>query len=736
MATTIVGRAAVIVTPQIENGSGDRLQSEITGGVNGTQIGQAVGSDIGAGVVQAGSSSGKKFGEKLKGGLNVASVGIVGAATGAVVGLTAIGDTFDGVIDTIRAGTGASGDALDELMDSAKNVASNVPASFEDIGVTVADLNTRLGLTGKELEAVTSQVLEAGRVFDTELDVTALSSGFSAFGIEGAKVEGAMDKLFVASQATGVGMNELADMSSKVAPQMKALGFSFEDTIGMIGTLDKAGIDAASVAGSMGKALVNLAKEGEKPQEAFKRTVGEIEGFISTGNDVKANDLAIKLFGTKGSTNFLNALKSGKIDMNALDKIAGSTGDTIMAVGEDTADFAETWKMFTNRLMIAIEPLASEVFGLIGEALDVLIPKVETVITWLQDNIETVKTFAMVIGGLAAGVLVLNAAMTVYSVVMSAVSVATKVWAGVQWLLNTALLANPITLIVLAVVALVAIVIYAWQNFDGFKNFMIEMWANITGVIGAFVGWLTGTALPAIGGFFAKIGEWFMSVVTTIGDFFQFVLVQFGGFLVTSWEKMAALGVGIGEWFSGIWSKVGEGWNLLTGVVKNGIDSIFGFFDNMGSMVSNIFTNIGGVVEGIFNNIVGVIKSTLNTLISAVNGPISTINGLGITVPGWVPGIGGNSWSPSIPMIPSFALGGTIAATPGGKIIRVAEGGRDESIVDTGLHNRRMSELERLQKADTNSSGRTIVNDFNVTGGMKDPKETARELYRLQKWND
>lgn len=736
MATTIVGRAAVIVTPQIENGATSQLQTQIAGDISGSKIGKQVGGDISGGVIKAGDKTGKEFGKKLKGGLNLASAGIIAAAGGAVAGLTAIGETFKEVTNTIRAGTGATGENLDALLLNAKNVAGTVPAAFGDVASTVADLNTFLGLSGKEIETVASQVLEAGRVFGEAINIDLMSNAFQAFGLESDKLEGAMDRLFTASQASGVGMNELADISSKVAPTMKGLGYSFDETVGMVANLDKAGMDATTVIGAMGKGLVNLAKDGEEPKAAFRRTVAELDKLVKAGDDIKANELAIKLFGTKGSTNFLNALKSGKIDMNNLSVIAGETSDTIMGVGKETMSFAESWKMFTNRLTIAIEPLASEVFTMIGDALDVALPKIEKAITWLQDNIETVKTFALVIGGLAAGILLLNAAMTVYAAVVTVVGIATKGWAAVQWLLNAAMLANPIGLVVVAVAALVAGFIWAWHNMAGFKDFWVNMWIGVQSIVGGFVNWFTNDALGGIAGFFTAIGEWFVGVGSTIAEFFNFVLVSFGGFLVTAWEKMAAIGIGIGEWFGGVFASVGEGFTSVVGFIKTGVDNIFGFFEGLGGMVTNIFTGVGNTISGVFETITGFIRGSINALIGGVNGPLNAINSLSIEVPGWVPFIGGSTWSPQVPIIPSFATGGTISATPGGKIIRVAEGGRDESIVDTGLHNRRMADLERLQKADNSSSGKMITNDFKVSGLNKDPKEVARELYRLQRWED
>lgn len=734
MAATVIGRAVVLVNAQMDSGAGTQIGQQLQDTIGGTQIGETVGEQIGQGAGNAGSSAGSEFGQKFKKGLNVASVGIVAGATAAVVGLNKIGDTFDAVVDTLRAGTGATGDDLEALTQVAKNVGTTTAASFDQIGPTVADLNTRLGLTGDTLQTVSSQVLEAGRVFDTELDINALSSSFSAFGIEGEKVEGAMDRLFTASQASGVGMNELAGTAAKVSPQMKALGFSFDETVGLIGNLDKAGIDAAGVASSMGKALINLAKDGEKPQEAFKRTVGEIDNMVKAGDEIGANEIAMKLFGTKGSTNFLNALKSGKININDLGTIAGETSDTILAVGADTEDFAESWQKFTNRMMVAVEPLASKVFGMIAEGFDTISPKIEAAVGWIEDNIETVKTWAIVIGVVAGSILILNAGLTAYTIIVGTVTAVTRIWAGVQWLLNTAILANPLTWIVIAIVAVVAAVVLAYTKIGWFKDGLLAIWAGITGGISAAIGWITGTAGPAIGNFFAGMGGFFTDLGSGIADFFVFIGNSIADFAGSAWGKMQELGSGIGNFFVGIGQWISSTFNSAVEGVRVGISNVISFFGNIASGIGGIFSSIGGFIGNTFRNLVGIIKGAVNLVITAINAPIRAINAIKIKVPSWVPGIGGASWGPSIPTVPSFADGGVIPASPGGKIIRVSERGQAERVMNEYEYQNQRRELQNLRKAD-NTNSTSGGNTFQINGYEKSPFELYQEFDRLDRWN-
>lgn len=84
---------------------------------------------------------------------------------------------------------------------------------------------------------------------------------------------------------------------------------------------------------------------------------------------------------------------------------------------------------------------------------------------------------------------------------------ATKVWAGVQWLMNTALLASPITWIVIGVVALVAVIILIAKRTNWFSTAWRAAW-----------GWIK-TAASNTWEFLKKIPGWIGTAFKKIADF-------------------------------------------------------------------------------------------------------------------------------------------------------------------------------------------------------------------------
>lgn len=198
---------------------------------------QAITSQLGVAAASAGTSASAAAGSAFMGGLGTKLGGLAGlmskalpvaAVAGVGKALFDIGSEFDEMTDTIIVGTGASGKALEELQGAAKDIATTVPVSFGEAGDLVQDLNTRLGLTGDTLTEVGTQIAQVGDMTGEAFDTEAFAGAMSAWGTAAEDMSGQLDNMFAISQSTGIGMNDLAGIMETAAPQMQALGYSFE----------------------------------------------------------------------------------------------------------------------------------------------------------------------------------------------------------------------------------------------------------------------------------------------------------------------------------------------------------------------------------------------------------------------------------------------------------------------------------------------------------------------------
>ena len=410
------------------------------------------------GMEDAGAKAGGLMGDGLMGSLKglAAKLGPILGAGAIAKGLFDIGSGFDEMTDNIIMGTGASGEALAELQDVAKAVATTVPVSFGQAGDYIQNLNTRLGLTGQDLQDVATNVgaLES-MVGSVNLDT--LTGTFNAFNVEAGDMTSTMDYLFGVTQSTGIGFDQLTGILEANAPSLQNLGFTLEESANMAGLLDRAGIDASGTMGRMGKALVELAGEGGDAGEAFNSLLDEMQGYIDAGDTAAAIDIATNVFGTKGAAQFVGAVQSGALALDDLKDAALGAGDGIMGTYEQTADWAEKWEVLKNKFAEALEPLAGFAFDVVGEGVDLLsqafdelLPAVEPLISVLGDTLTNVvmpalgaafETFGPIIMelstwfvGVAADVIgaVNDIAAKVAPVFQGMLDTVTSIWQGIK----------------------------------------------------------------------------------------------------------------------------------------------------------------------------------------------------------------------------------------------------------------------------------------------------------------
>lgn len=138
-------------------------------------------------------------------------------------------------------------------------------------------------------------------------------------------------------------------------------------------------------------------------------------------------------------------------------------------------------------------------------------------------------------------------------------------------------------------------------------------------------------------------------------------------------------------------SAIGGAISAAVNTISSVISGLMKIFDGIITFISGVFTGnwsqawegIKSIFSGVFEALVALCKMPINAVIGIVNGAISGINKLGLTIPDWVPLIGGKSFSINIPTIPQLYKGtdnwqgGTaIIHDRGGEIVDLPKGTR------------------------------------------------------------
>ena len=150
-----------------------------------------------------------------------------------------------------------------------------------------------------------------------------------------------------------------------------------------------------------------------------------------------------------------------------------------------------------------------------------LLSKFGNAIAWLVDHSSQISAFFKVLIAGVASYVAYTTAIKVMTFGWKSLVIVQKAVAAAQWLMNAAMAANPIGLIVAAIAALITAFVLLWKNSEGFREFWINLWEGIKNI--ASIVW------EAISGFFSS-----------------------------AWDKIKEIWGGLTDFFKGIWDGVKE----------------------------------------------------------------------------------------------------------------------------------------------------------------------------------
>ena len=309
----------------------------------------------------------------------------------------------------------------------------------------------------------------------------------------------------------------------------------------------------------------------------------------------------------------------------------------------------------------------------------------------------------------------LAAAVAGAAVTFGVITVAVRTWAAAQAILNFALTANPIGLVIVAIGALVGLLIYAWRNSETFRNVVL-------GVLGAIrTGWniLWESVLRP---FFSWLSDrWDEHVLA-----FRVVQVAFA----IGWEAVkSAFGSArdfiqpVFSWLSDRWDEQVLAFQIVQAAFKVGWEAVTSAFGPARDFIAGVWTSIRSGAESAVNFVI----RQINFLIGAFNSAIDLANrlpGVNLASVATVPEVGGSAQQSSggAARVPSRERGGPVSA---GRLFQVNEAG-----VEFFVPNVAGTVLPTPLAVDAAGPGRTITQTNYFTILNPDPQQAAREVTR------
>jgi phage-related protein len=372
-----------------------------------------------------------------------------------------------------------------------------------------------------------------------------------------------------------------------------------------------------NVLGVFGQMLTSLntflkSAEGAKDLTNIFKGIAQI-GQAASGaiiNLLKALAPALATL-APGLTAVANGLKSAFVQpafVSGLMNLGRALSTIMAAIAPLLPVIATLAGSLVNALSPAIAPLAKALQGValalgasLGAAIKALAPSIPPLAAALATVVSSLSPFIALIGPIAtalgpfveAAALLLKALSPLAPIIIGVVA-AIRIWAAAQLLLDAAMDANPIGLVVIAIAALVAGILYAWKHFSGFRDAVMAVWDAL------------------------KISV--MAVFDFIKDHWQLILaVILGplgiviGLVIKYWRQIYDA---IATAVTATINFVKQHWQLILGIVLGPLGIMIGLVIKYWRQ---IYDGIANTLTGIYNFVKNVLKSILDIWTSVWN---------------------------------------------------------------------------------------------------------------------
>lgn len=698
--------------------------------------------------------------KKAEGGFTILKGALANLASNAIQGAinkvkefaaqtVEVGKNFDKSMSNVAALSGAAGKELQMLRDTAKDFGSTTQFSASEAADALGymalagwDANQSADALGGVLNLAASSGMELAQASDMVTDY------MSAFGMEASQSAYFADLLAYAQANANTTAQGLGDAFKNVAANANAAGQDIETTTSFLAMMANQGLKGSEAGTALNAVLRDMTakmKDGAiaigdtqvqvmdangnyrdmtdilKDVEAATQGMGDAEKAAAlqstfTSDSIKGLNLILNA-GVGEAEKFEEQLRNSS---GSAEEMAAVMNDNLNG---DLVAFGSKLEGVQIALYEKLEPALRSGVDILSSFLDG--------VQWIIDHSDG---FIAAISAMAAGLgayFAYTTAITVMKNGWMALTVVQKAVTAAQWLMNAAMNANPIGLVVAAIAALVAAFIVLWNKSEAFREFWIKLWNKIKEAV--------STAKD-------KISGWVENLKTKIQQFMN-KAKEVGASIANTWNniknKTQELKDNVVGFFEKIRTGISDKISAAKEKVSSAVESIKGFlsFSGLTKKVSSLFDDIKDkitspikkareTVDTAVGKIKGFFPIKLGKIFSGIKLPHFNISG------GKAPwGIGGKGTKPSI-SIDWYARGGVI---DGARLVGIGEDGA-EAVVPLERNKQWIHKVAQDMKHELNrgSSGANSnisnTKTQNFTQIINAPKQPSRiELYRQTK---
>lgn len=442
------------------------------------------------------------------------SVPLAGLGAAMIKSFTSVDDA----LDTIALKTGAAGEELESMRETARNMAKEMPTEFNTAAAAVGEVNTRFGYTGEQLDELSRKYTKFADINKVDVSdaVDQTQKALAAFGKDGKSAAHLLDILNKTAQQTGAKTNTLTSGLVSNAAAFQELGLTMEQSVAIMGRLEKSGADSSTVMSALRKALKNATKDGVPLKDALR----DLQSAIKDGTgEVDGLTYAYDLFGKSGDAVYA-AIKNGTVDFTNmtsaakdLSTAAGSVDDTY----KNLEDGSGTLKVAQNNLKDSLSEVGGELLEALTPVIKDFCELLKGFCEWWNSLDDGTKKVIATIG------LVVIAIGPLTSAIGGIISIGGTLVKGIGGVINliggagglssvlTATCAGPLAAVVLSIVAIIEVIKhwdeilevleFAWEKVcEGIEDLMhglANVWNDVVDGIVDGIEAITGSIAEA-----------------------------------------------------------------------------------------------------------------------------------------------------------------------------------------------------------------------------------------------
>jgi hypothetical protein len=351
------------------------------------------------------------------------------------------------------------------------------------------------------------------------------------------------------AESIGLAASEYATLATLIGSQFKNAGLPMDQVTAKTGDLIALGADLAAMYGGTTKDAV------EALSSAFK---GEFDPLDKYAASLSAAQIQAELVANGQDDLTGKALTQAKA-MATLALITEKTADAHGAAAREqdtaaakTAQLAATTEDLKAKLGTALLPVVVALTTELGD-----------MVGFMSDNSTAVLVLAGVIGGLAVAVLAINAAFKVYRAITLVVTAAT-------WLWNSALLANPLVLVVAALLVAVGVFGMVYQRSERVRRGVDRLWAAMKSAYA----WIRS--------------NWPLLLAIITGPIGIAVAL-----VIKHWGKIRATAQTLLTWLKDTWKAT---WDRIKTATDNALDPVLDIIDKIRAAIENVIDAVGDLI--------------------------------------------------------------------------------------------------------------------------------------------